>query len=131
MITSRGNRHTLVLTVGSSQAQVDNQSVTLDMPPMIEVGRSLVPLRFAAERLGLAVGSDESSRTAKLTGGRRPPVPVPALRAADILSAQRLLHINSETVFPGEVISGKTPAEIALLHQGLLTLGKKRFPPST
>ncbi len=43
------------LTIGSTKAYVNFKEVTLDQPPVIENGRTLVPIRFVAEALDVLV----------------------------------------------------------------------------
>jgi N-acetylmuramoyl-L-alanine amidase len=49
--------------VNKNTADVDGRTVKLDVPPTIKSGRTLVPLRFVAERLGLTVSWDDATRT--------------------------------------------------------------------
>jgi hypothetical protein len=46
------NQHIITLSVGSKVAHLDGQLVTLDTPPVIVSGRTLVPLRPIIEGLG-------------------------------------------------------------------------------
>jgi hypothetical protein len=46
------NQHIFTLSVGSMVAHLDGQVVTLDTPPVIVSGRTLVPLRPIIEGLG-------------------------------------------------------------------------------
>lgn len=57
----------LQLWAGLQNAQVNNESVSLDMAPEIVNGRTFVPLRFIAETLGVKVRWDESIKTVKLS----------------------------------------------------------------
>lgn len=49
------NQHIITLSVGSMVAHLDGQIVTLDTPPVIVSGRTLVPLRPIIEGLGGAI----------------------------------------------------------------------------
>ncbi|MHB8107314.1 MAG: stalk domain-containing protein [Candidatus Cryosericum sp.] len=49
------NQHIITLSVGSKIAHLDGQLVTLDTPPVIVSGRTLVPLRPIIEGLGGAI----------------------------------------------------------------------------
>jgi len=49
------NQHIITLSVGSMVAHLDGQLVTLDTPPIIVSGRTLVPLRPIIEGLGGAI----------------------------------------------------------------------------
>ena len=48
-VTAQKDGHKIGLTIGKSQATVDGQTKTLDVPASIQNGRTLVPLRFIGE----------------------------------------------------------------------------------
>ncbi len=50
-VTVQKNKKVIFLTVQSSTATINDQTVTLDAPPIIYKGRTLVPIRFIAEAL--------------------------------------------------------------------------------
>jgi len=54
-VSCKVNGSDVVLHIGSSEAMVDGQMRYLDLPPTIENGRTLVPMRFLGESLGNAV----------------------------------------------------------------------------
>ncbi|PKM42081.1 MAG: copper amine oxidase [Firmicutes bacterium HGW-Firmicutes-8] len=45
----------LILHVGKDEAEINGERITLDVPPQIKNGRTLVPLRFVSEALGAEV----------------------------------------------------------------------------
>lgn len=51
------------LTIGSKKAYVNFKEVVLDQPPIIENGRTLVPLRFIGEALGAFVDWNPADNT--------------------------------------------------------------------
>lgn len=55
------------LTLGSNQARVDGQPVSLDSPAATIGGRTMVPLRFVSEALGTEVRWQEATQTVFLT----------------------------------------------------------------
>lgn len=59
--------HTLVLTIGSSVMSVDGKRATLDSPPIIREGRTLLPIRAVIEALGGSVAWDAVQRKATVT----------------------------------------------------------------
>lgn len=61
---------TVKLTVGEATAYVNDSPVTLDQAASIVDGRTLVPLRFASESMGLTCYWDAESRTVSLASGR-------------------------------------------------------------
>ncbi len=64
------------------QVQVNNTPIQFDSPPIIESGRTLVPMRFIFEALGASVSWDDSTKTATGSlGDTRVRVPVGSLSA--------------------------------------------------
>jgi photosystem II stability/assembly factor-like uncharacterized protein len=59
----------IVLQIGNSRFTVNGGSVTLDSPPVIKNGRTLVPIRAIIEALGGTVGWDGTARKATVTLG--------------------------------------------------------------
>lgn len=53
----------VVLQIGSTTATVDGQGASLDVPPTIVGGRTLVPVRFVSEELGASVQWDGSTQS--------------------------------------------------------------------
>jgi N-acetylmuramoyl-L-alanine amidase len=74
-----GNIKTL-LTIDSKVASVNGTSTTLESPAIIVEGKTLVPVRFVAEQLGLQVKWDGITRSVDLLKNETPvtvPIPVP------------------------------------------------------
>jgi len=116
VITATKDGTTVVLTIGSNTATVNGQSVTLDVPPQVIDGRTLVPLRFVAESFGVTVDWDGSTRTVTITSppeGTTPPTQPPTQPPA---SAQTAVVINPE-IFD---ILGMTFNEIVARHGGVM-----------
>jgi hypothetical protein len=84
VVAARGN--TLVeLTIGSRIAKVNERPITLDVPAMIILGRTLVPLRFISESLGAQVDWNASTRTVLINaGGTAGPPPAPSAQTSTI-----------------------------------------------
>lgn len=55
------------LTIGSKIATVNGKIYTLDVPPMIVSGRTLVPLRFISESMGSTIVYDAPTQTIKIS----------------------------------------------------------------
>lgn len=66
-VTAADANNTIKLTVGSTEATVNGKSNTLDAAPLIQNGRTLVPLRFIAEALNAKVDWKDSIRTVEIT----------------------------------------------------------------
>ena len=62
------------LWVGKDEALVGGRAVTMDVPPQIVDGRTLVPLRFISENLGAGVVYNPADQSITIThaaaGGR-------------------------------------------------------------
>ncbi|AOT71978.1 stalk domain-containing protein [Geosporobacter ferrireducens] len=55
------------LTIGSSTATVNEKAVSIDVPPALISGRTLVPVRFIAESMGAKVDWQGETQTVKIT----------------------------------------------------------------
>jgi len=56
----------VVLTIDSKTAIVNGRETTLDVPPLIIDGRTMIPVRFAAESLGFEVNWENDTRTVEI-----------------------------------------------------------------
>jgi spore coat protein CotH len=66
-VTAVLNDQTLVLKIGSSTATVNGETLEIDVPAIIQNSRTLVPVRFISEGLGLTVDWDQSAAQVSLT----------------------------------------------------------------
>jgi len=66
-ITANRGTKKITLVVGSKTATVNGQKITLDVPPQIINGRTLVPLRFISEALGAKVDWNNKTKTVSIT----------------------------------------------------------------
>jgi hypothetical protein len=66
-VTITKDQTNIQLTINNSSAMVGDKMVTLDQPPIIVDGRTLVPLRFISESLGINVGWEPLSKTILIT----------------------------------------------------------------
>ncbi len=53
----------IILTVNQTEAVVNGQTVMMDVPAKVINDRTMIPVRFVSEHLGLSVGWDEASKT--------------------------------------------------------------------
>jgi hypothetical protein len=72
VINAQGNGRSVHLTIGSTQAQVNNQPYTMDVAPFTIAGRTLVPLRFVAQSLGANVNWNSGNSTVAITAAGAP-----------------------------------------------------------
>lgn len=66
-VTIKGTDIKLIMKIGSINAALNDQKITLEVPPVILNGRTMVPLRFIAETYGCLVSWDESNLTVNIT----------------------------------------------------------------
>lgn len=66
-VTAQKDGTRIELQIGSVVARVNDKTVILDVPARVVDGRTLVPLRFVGESLGLKVDWNPATRTAALT----------------------------------------------------------------
>ncbi|WP_338842165.1 copper amine oxidase N-terminal domain-containing protein [Paenibacillus glucanolyticus] len=66
-IIARKDFETIVLTVSSKKATINNQNVELNVAPQIIYGSTMVPLRFVGEALGADVKWSESDKTVNIS----------------------------------------------------------------
>ncbi|OME95933.1 hypothetical protein BK124_19785 [Paenibacillus amylolyticus] len=66
-VTAVLNNQTLVLKIGSSTATVNGETLEIDAPAIIQNSRTLVPVRFISEGLGLTVDWDQTAAQVSLT----------------------------------------------------------------
>lgn len=68
---------TAIFTLGSNNYTVNGLTMTMDTVPIAENGRTLFPIRFAAEAFGATVSWDQASMTARIKSGQVDQVPLP------------------------------------------------------
>ncbi|WP_063567837.1 CotH kinase family protein [Paenibacillus sp. O199] len=66
-VTAVLNDQTLVLQIGSSTATVNGETLEIDAPAIIKNSRTLVPVRFISEGLGLTVDWNQTAAQVTLT----------------------------------------------------------------
>lgn len=65
------------LTIGSTEATVNGQPVTMDVPAQIIGGSTMIPLRFVSQALGAKVQWIDATQTVIITTGPDEGTPVP------------------------------------------------------
>ncbi|GMB09325.1 phosphodiester glycosidase family protein [Thermolongibacillus altinsuensis] len=66
-IEIRNENNTIVLTIGSNRATVNNRLIPLEGPAVAKKGTTYVPIRFIAEAFGATVRWDGKERTVTVT----------------------------------------------------------------
>ncbi len=67
MVTATGNGIEMKLYIGKTNAYVNGEEKTLDVPAEITDGRTFVPLRFVSENCGAKVEWDDSTKSVFIT----------------------------------------------------------------
>lgn len=93
------------LTIDSATASVNGSPVVLDVAPTIAGGRTMVPLRFISEALGLEVTYDASTRIANIIDRNWPKRGGTVSFASWSPPEERFNPIMYQSVYDGYVIS--------------------------
>jgi len=91
-ITGIRNEITVVLQIDNPIARVNSNAITLDVPPAVIGGRTLVPTRFIAESLGARVNWDGRTKTVSVETGAA------AVVAVKTVSAQVIRITDGDTI---------------------------------
>jgi hypothetical protein len=66
-VTAKKKSKTISMTIGSTEMTKNDDTYTFDTAPVIEEGRTLVPIRAISDLLGLNVEWDENKKTVTIT----------------------------------------------------------------
>ena len=66
-VTIKNNKTVIVIKIGSKIATVNGKSVTLDVAPVIQNGRTFVPVRFISETMGFEVDWNSDMKRITIT----------------------------------------------------------------
>lgn len=107
----------LVLTASPATANVslvvNGASVASDVPPQIVNGRTMVPVRFVGEALGLAVSWDDATRQVILEGtGVRIVLPIGG-------STAQVNNRSTPLDVPAQIIDGRTMVPLRFVSEAL------------
>jgi len=106
------------LTIGSKTATINGKDVTLDVPPMVVSGRTLVPLRFISESMGSTIVYDAPTRTIKISAFDGPALQQLAVdNEKEITALKKQLEnmtggLQSETIAPEIVCNNITDNQV-------------------
>lgn len=109
----------VVLQLDNKKAIVEGEQAVLDVPPMIIEGRTLLPLRFVAEKAaGATVKWDESTKTAVIIAGEK--------TITVTIGGKKIIVNGSETAIDvaAVVVEGRT---LVPLRAIVSAIGKKVF----
>ena len=108
-INAQGNGRSVHLHIGSTQAVVNGQTLTMDVAPFLIGARTLVPLRFVAQSLGANVNWSQSNNTVYIQGNGSAYVP-PAGAGAATNVINRITPAPNSHVAGSFTLSGHTRA---------------------
>lgn len=115
-ITMAAGTHTIALRAGEPTATIDGRTETLDAPPIVIGGRTLVPLRFVAQTLGADVAYDGSTHVVTIAAM---PVPPSAAMTPTATAAGTTVAAPSPVVAvapSAPLAKGEIPIELRLLR---------------
>lgn len=103
----------IILVIGKKDAEVNGDVVKLDVPPMIQKGRTLVPIRFVSESFGAEVGyvKEEQKVTVNLYG-----------KLIEIFINRTTAKVNGQPVIldlPAMIIQGRTLVPLRFVSENL------------
>jgi len=113
-----GKQMVMVLQIGKSTFTVNGVSKTLDSPPVIKNGRTLVPIRAIIEALGGTVGWDATARKATVTLGSATVELWIGKSAARVNGVSTLIDPANTKVVP-EIINGRTMLPVRFVSENL------------
>jgi len=123
------------LTIGKEEAFLDNQQVILDAVPVIENGRTLVPLRFIGEAFGAVVEWEAKNKQITVRQGQKSAKLWVANAAADINGQVQTLDappkvVNGRTLVPLRFISEVFGYRVDYqANSKVITIKKPNTPP--
>lgn len=96
---------------GDIKVVLDGKNVSFDVPPMIDNGRTLVPLRAIFEAMGATVSWDQTTQTATGTKGSTTVV-------LKIGSTSPTINGTAKSIdVPGQVVNGRTLAPLRFIGE--------------
>ena len=119
-----GNRW-IEFFIGDDKVYIKNDVITVDVPPIIIDGRTMVPIRFVAENLGMNVSYDSDSRSVYIEHRLKDNLYTNSVYniKAEILPGlvEYLPKYANQIAFTDEETMTETMAEIPLFQQILKT----------
>lgn len=104
IINAHGNGRSVHLVIGSTQASINGNPLTMDVAPFTVAGRTEVPLRFVAQALGATVNWNPNSATVAILtqGGNESYTPQPQTNAS--------FHLTTTTPANGATVNTTHPS---------------------
>jgi hypothetical protein len=106
---------TVKLTIGSTDAVVNSRTVSMDVPPAVIDGRTVVPVRFVAENMGAKVDWQGDTQTVQITlDGKEISLVIGQARPEEGLDVPAQI-VNGRTLVPLRYVSEAFGAEVKWL----------------
>lgn len=121
----------ITLPVGSRQALVGEQPVSLDVPALIVNGSTMVPLRFVAESLGAQVAYNVGTRTVAISTGAAMPAS-PSVNAEPTGRASSAVMAPVESTVSGTISAiypNLAPRRVVVRMDAGANIGQERTIP--
>jgi len=125
-INAQGNGRSVHLHIGSTQAVVNGQTLTMDVAPFLIGARTLVPLRFVAQSLGAAVNWNQSNNTVYIQGNGQanganvPPANTGATNVINRLSPAPNTHVAGSFTLSGHTRPGSAVHAVVTASASIL-----------
>jgi len=108
----------IILQVGNMNFTVDGVKNTLDSPPIIKNGRTLLPIRAIIEALGGSIGWDASAKKVTITLGSNTIELWIGKNTATVNAVSKPIDSSNSSVVP-EIISGRTMLPVRFVTENL------------
>lgn len=107
-ITITLNGNTILLWIGKSDAKINNNTVSLDVPAMKYNNRTVVPLRFVSENLKLNVDFNDGTKKITITNSKtNSPQPSTTQKPSLSTNGSKINDIvNNNKTYTGQSTSG-------------------------
>lgn len=101
----------ITLWIGNSEAKIDNETVFMDVPALINNGRTLIPIRFVSEKLKLKVNFDDNTKQITISDSqtdKQQPTAISTPQPVNTSNSILRNIIKSDKKYPGESVQGST-----------------------
>lgn len=106
-------RPNIILTIGSKTGYIDQAPYSLDAAPFLVLGRTLLPLRFVGEALGVTFTWDKQSKTVTYLSSKGPVVLTVGKKSALVGEEEKTLDV------PGRILAGRTFVPLRFIGESL------------
>jgi iron complex transport system substrate-binding protein len=113
LFTLSGGKGILPAEASAIAITIDGEKLSCDTPPVVEEGRTLVPLRAVFEALGAEVLWDDKTQTVTGTKGTI---------TVKLVIGQKTAYVNGEAMtldVPGKIVYGRTMVPLRFIGESL------------